>query len=63
MVADVVAGILGGVDAEPIPLLFHPWGIRAFFGIPQDRHRRQLEARIDEFLAGPWGQHQHLTRG
>lgn len=61
MVANIMARIREGVDVEPIPLLFHPWGIRGFFVVPQDRHRHQLEARVGEFLAGPWGQ--RFTRG
>ena len=41
--------------AEPIALRFRRRSGRVYFVLPQPRHAERLKARIDTFLASPWG--------
>ncbi len=45
------------LGAEPISLRWRSFQTRAFFVIPQERHRERIEARIREMLTGPWKEH------
>ena len=45
------------LGTEPISLRWRGFQTRAFFVIPQEHHRERIEARIEEMLTGPWGQH------
>lgn len=45
------------LGAEPVSLRWRGFQTRAFFVVPQKRHRERIEVRIREMLTGPWGQH------
>ena len=45
------------LGAEPISLRWRSFETRAFFVVPQPKHRERIEERIKQMLAGPWGEH------
>ena len=46
---------------KPWALWYHRGTVRAYFIVPQERHRSVLENRLASFLNGPWSKHFELV--
>ena len=61
-IPEAAAKIMGCLGVEPIPLRFRKGTSRVFFVVPHPDHHELIKARVDRFMAGPWGKHKHFTR-
>ena len=49
------------LDRTSFALLYHRGSARAFFLIPADKHRDEIELIVDNFLDSPWRRHFELV--